>query len=79
MKKTGFLLNKVYIGFLYVISFLTFLSLQIKALSLTPFYSLIIQSTALAYVIIIFLSIISVIFTHLLIHLLRKIQLYQLG
>lgn len=77
MKRMIFLLNKTYISFFYVISFLSFLSFQVKILSLSEFYNVIMQSTVLAYSIFIALSVISIFFTRLLIRLLQKIQQLQ--
>ncbi len=78
MKLTILLLNKIYISLLYIASFLSFLSLQIKLLSFTQFYDIIMRSSTLAIGIFILLSAISLILTLLLIHLLRKLQQHQL-
>jgi hypothetical protein len=74
MRKTILLLNRTYISFLHVISFLAFLSIQIKLLSLSVLYDMILKSTGIAYAILILISVISIYFTRLLVHLLQKAQ-----
>lgn len=78
MKKIVFLLNRTYVSFLHVISFLAFLSIQIKILSLSEFYNIIMKSSGTAYTILIVFSAVSILFTRLLIHLLQKLQQHQL-
>ena len=78
MKRIVFFLNKTYISFLHIISFLAFLSFQIKLLSLSILYDTIINSTELSYIIIIVFSVISLILTRLLVRLLQKAQQCQL-
>lgn len=79
MNKKIQIMNKIYYILVYAFTFLTFLSLLFKLVSLTPIYKFFYSNTSLLSIVFIICIAISLILTHLLIRLLSDYQRDHLG
>nr|DAU87439.1 MAG TPA: hypothetical protein [Caudoviricetes sp.] len=79
MNKKIKIMNKIYYILVYAFTFLTFLSLLFKLVSLTPIYTFFYSNTSLLSIVFIICIAISLILTHLLIRLLSNYQRNHLG